>query len=147
VLAPGGKAACVRCGHALAKQSSGSPDLPLALTVAAAILLIVCNTLPLIELHVVGRFASTTIAGGAYEMWLQGQRVTSVLVAFCAVQFAGNEPLRGQRRGHSRRDRVEFLVARRAARRCCSSRTSAPVSPVFAARCACRSSCRPTTKR
>jgi len=84
-LAPGGKAACIRCGRALAKQPSGSPDLPLALTVAAAIMLIVCNTLPLMELHVVGRFASTTIAGGAYEMWLQGQRVTSVLVAFCAL--------------------------------------------------------------
>ena len=37
------------------------------------------------ELHVVGRFASTTIAGGAYEMWLQGERITGVLVAFCAV--------------------------------------------------------------
>jgi paraquat-inducible protein A len=84
-LAPGGRAACVRCGHSLAKQSSGSPDLPLALTVAAAIMLVVCNTVPLMELHVVGRFASTTIAGGAYEMWLQGQRVTSVLVAFCAL--------------------------------------------------------------
>ncbi len=84
-LAPGGRAACVRCARSLAKQPSGPRDLPLALTVAAAIMLIVCNTLPLMELHVVGRFASTTIAGGAYEMWLQGQRITSVLVAFCAV--------------------------------------------------------------
>lgn len=84
-LMPGGRALCRRCGRALAKQPSGSPDLPLALTVAAAIMLIIANTLPLMELHVVGRFASTTIAGGAYEMWLQGQRITSVLVAFCAV--------------------------------------------------------------
>ena len=37
------------------------------------------------QLRVAGRFASTTIAGGAFEMWLQGQRVTSVLVVFCAV--------------------------------------------------------------
>ncbi len=59
--------------------------MPLALTIAAAILLIVSNTVPLMELHVAGRFASTTIAGGAYEMWMQGQRVTSVLVAFCAL--------------------------------------------------------------
>ena len=84
-LAPGGRAVCTRCGRLLAKQPSGSRDLPLALAIAAAIMLIVCNTLPLMELHVVGRFASTTIAGGAYQMWLQGQRVTSALVAFCAI--------------------------------------------------------------
>jgi paraquat-inducible protein A len=37
------------------------------------------------ELHVVGRFSSTTIAGGAYAMWTQGQPLTSALVAFCAL--------------------------------------------------------------
>jgi paraquat-inducible protein A len=46
---------------------------------------IVANTVSLMQLRVAGRFASTTIAGGAFEMWLQGQRVTSVLVVFCAV--------------------------------------------------------------
>jgi paraquat-inducible protein A len=69
----------------LAKRPFGSRDLPLALTVATAITLVVANAFPLMELHVVGRFASTTIAGGAYEMWMQGERVTGVLVAFCAV--------------------------------------------------------------
>jgi paraquat-inducible protein A len=55
------------------------------LTIAAAISLLVANTLPLMNLHVVGRFASTTIPGGAYEMWMEGQRLVGVLVAFCAV--------------------------------------------------------------
>ena len=36
-------------------------------------------------LSAVGRHASTTIVGGAYEMWLQGQDVTAMIVAFCAV--------------------------------------------------------------
>jgi paraquat-inducible protein A len=84
-LAPGGRASCARCGRVLAKQLSGSSDRALALTVAAAITLIIANRYPLMELHVVGRFASTTIAGGAYEMWREGQRLTSVLVAFCAL--------------------------------------------------------------
>jgi paraquat-inducible protein A len=84
-LGPGRKAACARCGRLLAKQPSGSRDVPLALTVAAAIALIIADTLPLMDLHVVGRFASTTIPGGAYEMWLQGQLLVSVLVLFCAV--------------------------------------------------------------
>ena len=84
-LPPGGRAACPRCHRILLKRPSGGPDLPLALTIATLICLFVANTLPLMELHVVGRFASTTIAGGAYEMWLQGQRLTAVLVLFCAV--------------------------------------------------------------
>jgi paraquat-inducible protein A len=84
-LGPGGRAACVRCGRVLVKVPAGSRDRALALTLAAAISLVVANTFPLMELHVVGRFASTTIAGGAYQMWMQGERMTSVLVAFCAL--------------------------------------------------------------
>jgi paraquat-inducible protein A len=83
-LPPGGKAACVRCRRVLLTRPAGSRDLPLALTIATAITLIIANALPLMELHVLGRSASTTIVGGAYEMWLQGQRIVSVLVLFCA---------------------------------------------------------------
>jgi paraquat-inducible protein A len=84
-LAPGGRASCARCGRFLAKHPAGSRDLPLALAVATAITLIVANAFPLMDLHIVGRFATTTIAGGAYEMWMQGERITGVLVMFCAV--------------------------------------------------------------
>ncbi len=84
-LTPGGKAACVRCGRVVAKELGGARDRALPLAVTAAVALLVANTYPLMELHVVGRFSSTTIAGGAYEMWTQGQRLTSVLVAFCAL--------------------------------------------------------------
>ena len=37
------------------------------------------------RLSAVGRHASTTIVGGAYDMWVQGQELTAVIVAFCAV--------------------------------------------------------------
>jgi paraquat-inducible protein A len=83
-LRAGGRANCTRCGRLLAKEP-GSLDRPLALTIAAAIALIVANVLPLMELKVAGRTASTTIAGGAYEIWLNGEHLTGVLVAFCAV--------------------------------------------------------------
>jgi paraquat-inducible protein A len=63
--------------------------MPLALTVAAAIAFVIANTSPLMDLSVVGRTASTTIAGGAYEMWMQGEPITGVLVAFCAVIAPG----------------------------------------------------------
>lgn len=84
-LPPGGKARCPRCGHVLATRPTDPLDRPLALTVAAAILLVVANTAPLMGLSAVGRHASTTILGGAYEMWVQDERLTAIVVAFCAV--------------------------------------------------------------
>jgi paraquat-inducible protein A len=89
-LPPGGKARCPRCGHTLATQPTDPVDRPLALTLAAAIVFIVANTAPLLGLSAVGRHASTTIVGGAYEMWLQGEMVTAVIVAFCAVIAPGS---------------------------------------------------------
>jgi len=84
-LPPGGKARCGQCGKTLATRHSGSLDRSLALTIAAAIALTIANTAPLMGLSAVGREASTTIIGGAYEMWLQGSEITAVIVAFCAV--------------------------------------------------------------
>lgn len=88
-LPPGGKATCARCGYTLAKRPAGPPDLSLALTVAAAIAFVIANVSPLMNLSVIGRTASTTIAGGAYQMWLEGERITGALVAFCAVIAPG----------------------------------------------------------
>ena len=84
-LPPGGKARCPRCGQTLATEPIDSLDRALPLTLTAAIVFIVANTSPLMGLSAVGRQASTTIVGGAYEMWVQGQEVTAVIVAFCAV--------------------------------------------------------------
>ena len=84
-LSPGAKARCARCGETLVSHQSNPLDRLLALTIAAAIALIIANTMPLMGLSVVGREASTTIIGGAVEMWQQGSEITAVIVAFCAV--------------------------------------------------------------
>jgi paraquat-inducible protein A len=89
-LPPGGKARCPRCGNTLATQPRDPLDRPLALAITAAIVFLVANTAPLMGLSAVGRHASTTIAGGAYEMWLQGETITAVIVAFCAVVAPGS---------------------------------------------------------
>jgi paraquat-inducible protein A len=89
-LPAGGKARCPRCGNTLATQPSDPIDRPLALALAAAIVFLVANTAPLMGLSAVGRHASTTIVGGAYEMWLQGEAITAVIVAFCAVIAPGS---------------------------------------------------------
>lgn len=80
-----GKASCSRCGCTLATRPADPIERPLALGLAALLVLVVANTAPLMGLSAVGRHASTTIIGGAYRMWLEGQEVTAVIVAFCAV--------------------------------------------------------------
>lgn len=84
-LPSGGKARCPRCGQTLASRPSDPLDRPLALTLAAAVVLIVANTAPLMALSAVGREASTSIIGGTLEMWAQGRELTAVIVAFCVV--------------------------------------------------------------
>jgi paraquat-inducible protein A len=88
-LPPGGKARCARCGSTVATRSIDPVDRPLALTVAAAIVFVVANTTPLMGLSVIGRYANTTITGGAYGMWQQGEWITAAVVAFCAVIAPG----------------------------------------------------------
>ncbi|MEN6464398.1 MAG: paraquat-inducible protein A [Syntrophaceae bacterium] len=84
-LEPGAAARCRRCGHTVAVNKPGSLDRTLALTLAAAVVLIIANVSPLMELSVSGRQASTTIVGGALEMWIRGQKITALLVVFCTV--------------------------------------------------------------
>ena len=84
-LPVGGKARCARCGLTLATRSADPIDRPLALAITAAIVLVVANSAPLMDLSAVERRASTTIAGGVYEMWIQGEPVTAAIVAFCAI--------------------------------------------------------------
>jgi len=83
-LPVGAKARCARCQNTLASRSADPLDRPLALTLAAAIVFVVAHTTPLMGLSAVGRRASTTIAGGALEMWQAGEPLTAIIVSFCA---------------------------------------------------------------
>ena len=84
-LPVGGKARCGRCGQQLAVRHADPLDRPLTLTVAAAFALVIANVMPLMGLTVAGRDATTTLAGGALQMWDQGSQVSALMVGFCAV--------------------------------------------------------------
>jgi paraquat-inducible protein A len=84
-LSPGGTACCPRCGRKLATCKPGSLERTTALAVAAAIAFLITNVEPLMKLSVAGREASTTIAGGAWQMWEHGEKITALLIAFFAV--------------------------------------------------------------
>ncbi len=63
----------------------GAPEPMLALAVAALAVFLLANAEPLMRLSTAGQEVSTTILGGAREMWRQGERTAAALVALFAV--------------------------------------------------------------
>jgi paraquat-inducible protein A len=84
-LAPGERAQCPRCGNVVGLSRPDSLNRTLALTIAAAVTLLVANAVPMLGLSAAGREASTTVLGGVQAMWEQGQPVVSVIMLFAAV--------------------------------------------------------------
>jgi len=82
---PGASVRCPRCNKELWRHRVDSINRTLALTFAALILFIIANTVPMLGLTVVGRRAFTTVAGGAFKLWENGQHIVAVLVMFVAV--------------------------------------------------------------
>jgi paraquat-inducible protein A len=82
---PGASVRCPRCDKELWRHKPDSLNRTFALTVAALVLYIIANTVPMLGLHAAGREAFTTVIGGAHQLWLDGQQIVSVLVLFAAV--------------------------------------------------------------
>jgi paraquat-inducible protein A len=84
-LAPGASARCPRCDRELWRRREDALDRTLALAIAAAVLYVVANAVPMLGLSAVGRQASTTVLGGVRQLWHDGQQLVAVLVLFAAV--------------------------------------------------------------
>jgi paraquat-inducible protein A len=84
-LAPGASARCPRCNKELWRRREDSLNRTLALTLAAAVLYVVANSVPMLGLTIVGRDASTTVIGGARHLWDNDQQIVAILVLFTAV--------------------------------------------------------------
>ena len=82
---PGASVRCPRCDHELWRHKPDSFNRTFALTLAALVLYLIANTVPMLGLHAVGREAFTTVVGGAQQLWRDGQQLVSVLVLFAAV--------------------------------------------------------------
>jgi paraquat-inducible protein A len=78
-------ARCPRCDKELWRRREDSLNRTLALALAAAVLYVIANTVPMLGLSAVGHQASTTVFGGAQQLWLNGQQIVAVLVLFAAV--------------------------------------------------------------
>jgi paraquat-inducible protein A len=76
---------CARCHRTLWRQHADSLDRTLALALAAAILLLIANVVPMLGLSVAGRHADTTVIGGVLAMWRDDRQIVAMLVLFTAV--------------------------------------------------------------
>lgn len=84
-LEPGGSARCPRCDRELWRRGEDSLNRTLALTVAAAVLHVIANSVPMLGLKVAGRHAFTTVFGGALQLWRDGEQIVAILVLFAAA--------------------------------------------------------------
>lgn len=84
-IPPGGSAHCARCHARLWRHKVDSLNRTLALAVAAAFLLLIANSVPMLGLAVAGREAFTTVIGGVLAMWRDGRQEVAMLVLFTAV--------------------------------------------------------------
>lgn len=88
-IAPGASARCPCCDKELWRRREDSLNRTLALSLAALVLFVVANTVPMLGLTAVGHAASTTVVGGAQQLWHDGQEIVAVLVFFAAVVSPG----------------------------------------------------------
>jgi paraquat-inducible protein A len=84
-LAPGASARCPRCNRELWRRREDSLNRTRALSIAALVLYAIANCTPMLGLNAVGHAASTTVLGGAQQLWRDGQEIVAVLVLFAAV--------------------------------------------------------------
>jgi paraquat-inducible protein A len=84
-LEPGGSARCPRCDRELWRRREDSLNRTLALSLAAAVVYVVANSVPMIGLTVAGHEAFTTVFGGAMQLWQDNEKIVAVLVMFAAI--------------------------------------------------------------
>ncbi len=84
-LAPGASARCPRCDEELWRRREDALSRTLALALAAVVLYVVANSVPMLGLKAVGHQSSTTVFGGALQLWRDGEEIVAALVLFAAV--------------------------------------------------------------
>ena len=82
---PGASVRCPRCDKELWRRRHDSHNRTFALSIAALVLYIIANTVPMLGLSVIGHQAFTTVFGGVQHLWSNGQPLVAGLVLFAAI--------------------------------------------------------------
>lgn len=81
----GESARCPRCDKELWRRREDSLNRTLPLVLAALVLYVIANSVPMLGLTAAGHEAFTTVIGGAHQLWNNHQQIVAVLVLFAAV--------------------------------------------------------------
>ncbi|WP_434609550.1 paraquat-inducible protein A [Pseudomonas sp. D2-30] len=84
-LADGEKAECPRCGYELYAHRHNVIDRSLALVVAALLLYVPANFLPIMQLNLLGQSAQDTVWSGVVGLFGTGMQGVSVVVFLCSM--------------------------------------------------------------
>lgn len=84
-LPPGETACCPCCGAALFRNSPGSLDRTLALTLATTVLFIIANAYPILGIEIQGVRNATNLYGAVRALWEQEMRSISLLVFITTI--------------------------------------------------------------
>ena len=85
VLAHGEKALCPRCGYELYANRYNVVQRSLALVIAALLLFIPANFLPIMQLHLLGQSSQDTVWSGVVALFDTGMQSVSVIVFLCSM--------------------------------------------------------------
>jgi paraquat-inducible protein A len=81
----GCRATCVRCNETLRQHAPRGVQRTIALSLAALVLFIPANTLPILSISQMGHRSESTIWGGVVELWQSGTQGIAVLVLLCSI--------------------------------------------------------------
>lgn len=83
-IEPGAVATCRRCGYALFRNSTVSPDGWIALTAGALIVFAIANYFPIARLNIQGMSVQASLPGALYLTWQQGHQALAVMTGLFA---------------------------------------------------------------
>jgi len=81
----GCRATCVRCNETLRQHAPRGVQRTIALSLAALVLYIPSNTLPILSISQMGHRSESTIWSGVVELWQTGTPGIAVLVFLCSI--------------------------------------------------------------
>ncbi len=84
-------ARCTRCGAVLYRRAAGRIDTLLALALASAILLIIANRFPIVELQTSGMTSHATLLGGIWQLWRENMYLVAAMMFSSTVLFPALE--------------------------------------------------------
>jgi len=84
-LAPGEKAECPRCGYELYAHRHNVVERSLALVIAALLLYVPANFLPIMQLNLLGQSSQDTVWSGVVGLYDTGMQGISVVVFLCSM--------------------------------------------------------------